>query len=245
MSENKAVDKALIPKMTKFGKWAILILLAFILIWPLSAGLYWTVYRAYSALDTTRFPRLDQHIVRMPVLRITGVQDPRTPGRHLPKKQDRHGRIDLPHPQGPAVLKGSRTEPAFDHHYIGLNHFRSGYVEVTFEQAGKGQTEAPAANSQVKKPARKKESVTGVARTNATGPVYTIQAASVRDVKDADRLVQKLKKGGYPAYRAIGKIPGKGIWFRVRIGEYKRKSEAQSVMKKLEKDGLKPILVMK
>ena len=103
----------------------------------------------------------------------------------------------------------------------------------------------PAAGSQVKKPAPKKESVAAVARTNATGPVYTIQAASVRDAKDADRLIQKLKKGGYPAYRAIGKIPGKGIWFRVRIGEYKSKSEAQSVMKKLEKDGLKPILVMK
>jgi hypothetical protein len=35
------------------------------LIWPLSAGLYWTVYRANSALDTTRFPRLDQHIVEL------------------------------------------------------------------------------------------------------------------------------------------------------------------------------------
>jgi cell division septation protein DedD len=103
----------------------------------------------------------------------------------------------------------------------------------------------PAASSQVKKPAQKKENLPAVARTNATGPVYTIQAASVRDAKDADRLIQKLKKGGYPAYRAIGKIPGNGIWFRVRIGEYKSKSEAQSVMKKLEKDGLKPILVMK
>jgi hypothetical protein len=65
MSENKTPVKSLIPKMTKFGKWVILILLAFILIWPLSAGLYWTVYRAYSALDTTRFPRLDQHIVEL------------------------------------------------------------------------------------------------------------------------------------------------------------------------------------
>jgi DedD protein len=89
------------------------------------------------------------------------------------------------------------------------------------------------------------EKVPAVSRTNATGPVYTIQAASVKDPKDADQLVRKLKEDGYPAYRVIGKVPGKGIWFRVRIGEYKRKSEAQSVMKKLEKDGLKPILVMK
>ena len=57
------MDKSLVPKMTKFGKWLVLILLAFILIWPLSAGFYWTVYKAYTLLDSTRFPKLDQNIV--------------------------------------------------------------------------------------------------------------------------------------------------------------------------------------
>jgi len=84
-----------------------------------------------------------------------------------------------------------------------------------------------------------------VVKTNAAGPTYTIQAASVKDPEDADRLVEKLKKAGYPAYRVIGKIPGKGVWFRVRIGEYKGKAEAMGVMDKLKKDGLKPILVLR
>jgi cell division protein FtsN len=103
----------------------------------------------------------------------------------------------------------------------------------------------PDASTQIKKPARKKGKVAAVVRTKSAGPVYTIQAASVKNAKDADRLVEKLQKGGYPAYRAIGKIPGKGIWFRVRIGEYRSKSEARNVMNKLKKDGMKPILVMK
>jgi cell division septation protein DedD len=90
-----------------------------------------------------------------------------------------------------------------------------------------------------------KKKVAAVEKTHAAGPIYTIQAASVKDPKDADQLVKKLKKSGYPAYRAIGKIPGKGIWFRVRIGKYKSKSEALGIMKKLKKDGMKPILVMK
>ncbi|MDH3885693.1 MAG: SPOR domain-containing protein [Desulfobacterales bacterium] len=90
-----------------------------------------------------------------------------------------------------------------------------------------------------------KEKVAAVKQTATTGPLYTIQAASVKNAKDADRLIEKLKKSGYPAYRAIGKVEGKGIWFRVRIGEYKSKSEALGVMKKLKKDGLKPIVVMK
>jgi hypothetical protein len=60
--ENKTDIKSLIPKMTKFGKLTVLVLLAFILIWPLSAGLYWTVYRAYTVLDPTRFPDLDPNL---------------------------------------------------------------------------------------------------------------------------------------------------------------------------------------
>jgi cell division septation protein DedD len=107
----------------------------------------------------------------------------------------------------------------------------------------KQKIEKPAKTSQ--KDALTKEKVAAVKQTSTTGPIYTIQAASVKNAKDADRLIQKLKKSGFPAYRAIGKVPGKGIWFRVRIGEYKSKSEALGVMKKLKKDGLKPILVMK
>ena len=61
--EENTENTSLIPKMTKFGKWTVIILLAFILVWPLSAGLYWTVYNAYTAIDQTRFPELDQSII--------------------------------------------------------------------------------------------------------------------------------------------------------------------------------------
>jgi DedD protein len=71
----------------------------------------------------------------------------------------------------------------------------------------------------------------------------TIQVASVRNAQDADRLVEKLQKAGYPAYREIGKIPGKGTWYRVRVGQYGTRSEAQKIFEQLKKDGQKPILV--
>jgi cell division protein FtsN len=89
------------------------------------------------------------------------------------------------------------------------------------------------------------DNVAAVAKTNTRGPAYTIQAAAVRNAEDADRLIAKLKKRGYPAYRSIGKIEGKGVWFRVRIGSYKSKSEARQTLDKLKKDGLKPILVLR
>ena len=50
------MQKSLIPKMTTFGKWSVIILLAFILIWPLTVGIYWGVYKGYTAIDSTRFP---------------------------------------------------------------------------------------------------------------------------------------------------------------------------------------------
>ena len=64
----------LIPKMTTFGKWAVLILLAFILVWPLSVGLYWTAYKAYTIVDQTRFPELDQNL--QTVLAKTSPESP-------------------------------------------------------------------------------------------------------------------------------------------------------------------------
>jgi DedD protein len=154
---------------------------------------------------------------------------------------------DVPALQKPEVAKGKIEKPAektVSQEPKKKTVQKPAPPETASQKAGPQKPES-AASSQIKKSAKKKEKVAAVVRTNTAGPVYTIQAASVKDPKDADRLVQKLKKSGYPAYRAIGKIPGKGIWFRVRIGEYRSKSDALSTMNKLKKDGLKPILVMK
>ena len=116
--------------------------------------------------------------------------------------------------------------------------------------AEKASAPAKTANkSQSSEPAQQKtppkEKTVAVAKTNTTGPTYTIQAAAVRNARDADRLIQKLKKRGYPAYRTIGKVQGKGIWFRVRVGSYKSKSEARRTLDQLKKEGHKPILVLR
>ena len=90
-----------------------------------------------------------------------------------------------------------------------------------------------------------KDKSLAAAKTRPEKKIYTIQVASVKDGSDADRLVARLKKRGYPAYRAIAKIPEKGIWFRVRIGGFKSRSDAGPTMTKLKKEGIKPILVKK
>ena len=54
--------KKLIPKMTTFGKWSVIALLAFILIWPLTVGIYWGVYKGYILIDAAEFPWFSSHI---------------------------------------------------------------------------------------------------------------------------------------------------------------------------------------
>ena len=71
----------------------------------------------------------------------------------------------------------------------------------------------------------------------------TIQIASLKDLKTADRLVKKLKKKGYFAYRTIGKVPGRGIWHRVRIGYFKNRAEAAKTLSRLKEDKLEAFIV--
>jgi cell division septation protein DedD len=90
---------------------------------------------------------------------------------------------------------------------------------------------------------KKKKAPAAATQKKPSGAVYTVQAAALKKMEDADQLVTKLKKKGYPAYRAIGKVPEKGIWFRVRVGKYQSRTEAKKTQQKLKKLGLKPIIV--
>ncbi|MBL0731322.1 MAG: SPOR domain-containing protein [Desulfosarcina sp.] len=73
---------------------------------------------------------------------------------------------------------------------------------------------------------------------------YTIQVASLKDSKIADKLVANLKKRGYPAYKLKAVVPDKGTWFRIRIGSYKDKADARTIINRLKKDKFNVMLVL-
>ena len=77
------------------------------------------------------------------------------------------------------------------------------------------------------------------------GNKFTIQVSSLKDSGIADKLVSRLKKGGFPAYRSIGKIPGKGIWYRVRVGYFNSRSEAGPTLNRLKKEKMNAIIVQR
>jgi cell division protein FtsN len=98
-------------------------------------------------------------------------------------------------------------------------------------------------DAQKPKPKAKDSKKVAATAKKAAGATYTVQAASFKKAEDADKLLARLKKKGFPAYRTLGKVPQKGIWFRIRVGNYGTRSEANQTLNKLRKLGLKPIVV--
>lgn len=71
----------------------------------------------------------------------------------------------------------------------------------------------------------------------------TIQVASVKSQQVASRMVRELKKKGYPAYARIGKVPGKGIWYRVRVGRFTSRQAAAGMQARLRRDNWQAVIV--
>ncbi len=65
---------------------------------------------------------------------------------------------------------------------------------------------------------------------------YSIQVISSQSKEEADKLVEKYIKKGYPAYRLQANLKDGGVWHRVRIGPFKGYSEAQSVLSAVKKE---------
>ncbi|MFH2047262.1 MAG: SPOR domain-containing protein [Pseudomonadota bacterium] len=79
----------------------------------------------------------------------------------------------------------------------------------------------------------------------AAGQVFTIQVASVKDQNNAEKMVGELTKKGYSAYSSSAEIKGRGMWHRVRIGEFSDRARAETILNKLKKDKLNGIIVPK
>lgn len=66
------------------------------------------------------------------------------------------------------------------------------------------------------------------------GPIYTIQIASFRDGESADHLLKFLESRGYDAYIEKASLGKKGIWFRVRVGTFSSREEAEKYLERLK-----------
>jgi DedD protein len=68
-----------------------------------------------------------------------------------------------------------------------------------------------------------------------TGSGFVVQVAAVRQRSEADSIRGRLSKKGYPAFVTTAATPG-GTTYRVRVGKYPSKREADTVAAKLERE---------
>ncbi|MBF0099792.1 MAG: SPOR domain-containing protein [Desulfobacterales bacterium] len=72
---------------------------------------------------------------------------------------------------------------------------------------------------------------------------YVIQIASLKDIKDAEEMVQKLKLKGYAPYIRSALIKDKGTWYRVRIGSYGKSDEAAKILQQLKQERINGLII--
>jgi cell division protein FtsN len=70
---------------------------------------------------------------------------------------------------------------------------------------------------------------------------YVIQAGSSRDPKDADQLRAKLALMGIESKIQKAKVES-AIWYRVKIGPYTQMGSVNTIMSRLQKNGMKPVI---
>ncbi len=70
--------------------------------------------------------------------------------------------------------------------------------------------------------------------SDTSGPGFAVQVSAVKDRQEADTLVKQLIAKGYPAF-VLDPVKGAPTaFFRVRVGKYKTRQEAQAIMVKLQ-----------
>ena len=65
---------------------------------------------------------------------------------------------------------------------------------------------------------------------------FSLQICSFRDRLKAEKIVEELKREGYPGYVVSKDLGEKGVWFRVRIGEFETKEEAEEIAQKVKQE---------
>ena len=73
-----------------------------------------------------------------------------------------------------------------------------------------------------------REAAKEVIETPVTTKAYTIQVASFRDTKKAKNKVSELKEENHQAYIVSRDLGSQGVWYRVYVGSFDTKTEAQA-----------------
>jgi len=98
---------------------------------------------------------------------------------------------------------------------------------------------APAAAAAAPAPEKSKPAPPAVADQSQPAAVtsggFAVQITALRDRGEADAIVKRLVTKGYPAY-VLNPVPGKPPVYRVQVGRYKNRGDADRIAGRLKKE---------
>jgi cell division septation protein DedD len=65
---------------------------------------------------------------------------------------------------------------------------------------------------------------------------FTVQLGASQDGADAAQLAARASAAGLKAYVAEARLPGKGVWYRVRVGGFADKESAERFRRDVERE---------
>jgi DedD protein len=86
----------------------------------------------------------------------------------------------------------------------------------------------PAARPQVVQQATAK-------KPDATASHFTLQLSAFPDKADAEEFMRKIQSAGYKPFLVASEIPGKGVFYRVRVGDYGSRQSAVDAKAEFER----------
>ena len=119
---------------------------------------------------------------------------------------------------------------------------RTKRVEIKVEREALSPVKPKQASSNQSQTSTKKEPAKSSAGVKLR---YTVQTASYQEKKWPRMRWKRLKQRGYAAFIYSSQLPGKGIWYRVRLGSFSNKAAAEKLQKTIHaKEGISPIILL-
>jgi DedD protein len=86
-------------------------------------------------------------------------------------------------------------------------------------------------------PAKKPDAPAAAAakKPDATAAHFTLQLSAFPDKADAEEFMRKIQAAGYRPFLVASEIPGKGVFFRVRVGDYATRQAAVDAKAEFER----------
>ncbi len=94
---------------------------------------------------------------------------------------------------------------------------------------------AAAGEGEAVKPSTEAEPEAPVASESVTAPFFTVHVGSYRKRASAASEVARIKAKGYDAFIEHVDLGKKGVWYRVKVGRFKIRAEAEQLQEKIKK----------